>query len=332
MLSRVADSLYWLSRHIERAENLARLVDVARHDLLDMVGAEATESFGRRLIYTTGVEAVYERVKEEVGGELDVATFLTFADSNPDSISGCIATARENARVVRDQISEEMWVELNSVHLSFQSGAAETLWRREPGVLYRDVIKFSLMFQGLTDATILHGEGWNFVQLGKFIERADKTSRILDLLTYHGRSDRSEMASVLRSCSGLSAFREEYRGDVTLDNVAGFLLHSQSFPRSVRFCVRQLDMVLHAISGVPIGTYSNEAERLTGQLMARLSFTSMEAAREAGLHQMIDELQVSLNEIGQHIFETYVLLPSEVRSVAASLALQPRWAQQQQQQ
>jgi hypothetical protein len=129
------------------------------------------------------------------------------------------------------------------------------------------------------------------------------------------------------------AFRAEFRGDVTLPNVMSFLLFSQSFPRSVRFCVRRLDEVLHSITGVPIGAYSNEAERLTGRMLAQLNFSNVDSVWQTGLHDYIDGLQERLNEIGQRVFETYVLLPSEVRNVARpeGFHMQLQWQQQQQQ-
>lgn len=330
MLSRVADSLYWLSRYIERAENLARLVDVNRNAALDWAGLEDPEDSWGPLLDATCVRERFQEAREIDGPPLEVGSFITFSPHNPDSIRQCIATARENARMVRDQISEEMWLELNSIHLFLQSSRAEELWRRQPESLYREVIKFSLLFQGLTDATILHDEGWQFVQLGKFIERADKTSRILDILTYTEDPERTELASVLRSCSGFSAFRGEFRGELELRNVMAFLLFSPAFPRSVRFCVRRIDETLHAISGSPPGTFSNEAERLTGSFLARLNFSSAESVSQMGLHRAIDDLQQQLNDIGQRVFETYVLLPFEIQDVSRSESLQLQWQQQQQ--
>ncbi|MCB1232020.1 MAG: alpha-E domain-containing protein [Verrucomicrobiae bacterium] len=331
MLSRVAHSLYWLSRYLERAENLARLVDVSRYDALDTSNEDNEETW-RPILYATSTEDTYREAREKEDGDLDIVSFITFSDANPDSIRQCIAHARENARMVRDQISEEMWLELNSIHLFMQSGEAEDLWRRQPEAFYRELIKFCLLFEGLIDATILHDEGWQFIQVGKFLERSDKTSRILDMLTYVNEPERSQLASALRSCSGFSAFRDEFRGDVTLQNVMAFLLFSQSFPRSVRFCLRELDQVLHAISGTPAGAFSNEAERITGSILAQLNFSSIDNVWSVGLHRYIDELQKQLNLIGQEVFETYVLLPSEIKNLPRLESWQMQWQQSQQQQ
>lgn len=333
MLSRVANSLYWLSRYLERAESLARLADVNRYDALDAGAAtsDGSEALWRPLLYATCSTEVYEAAKKNVDEELDVGWFIAFSKDNPDSIRQCVAQARENARMVRDQISEEMWLELNRVHLFTQSKDAERLWQVRPDAFYKDVINFSLLFEGLIGDTILQDQGWHFVQAGKFLERADKTTRVLDMLAFQGDSDRGRLASALRSCSGFSAFCYEYRSDFTLSNVVAFLLFSQSFPRSVRFCIRQLDKHLHAISGTPEDAFSNEAERLTGSVLARMNFSSVDSVWAIGLHDYIDELQQQFNDIGQRIFETYVLLPLEIRSVARQDAWQLQWQQQQQQ-
>jgi uncharacterized alpha-E superfamily protein len=326
MLSRVANSLYWLSRYLERAENLARIVNVSSYASLDAGGDEYV---WRPALLATCSEEIFEKAQKKESGTLDAGRFITFSDSNPDSIAACIGHARENARMVRDQISEEMWLEINSFHLFIRSQDARELFSRQPEALYREVIKFCLLYEGLIEATILHDEGWQFIQVGKFLERADKTSRILDMLTYHNSIDRNQLVSVLRSCSGFAAFRTEFRGDVTTENVVSFLLFSQTFPRSIRFCLRQLDSVLHKISGMPSGSFANEGERLTGSILAQMNFSNAHSVWEVGLHSYIDDLQEQLNQIGQQVFETYVLLPSEVRNMVRADSLQMQWQQQQ---
>lgn len=317
MLSRVADSLFWLGRYVERAENLARMVDVYHYNSLDSFPQRSQGGSGEWLIYTTNSQEQYEEIKHSSKHPPDVSEFILFSRDNPDSVIECIAQARKNARMVRDQISSDMWLELNSIHLFMQSKDAYNLWQDDPQTLLKKIINFSLIFQGLTDATNPHDEGWNFIQLAKYIERADKTSRILDTLTYHKDLKRSDIVSILHSSSGFSSFYREYRGDVKLSNAIKFLLCSSTFPRSVRFCLRQMDMLLHAISGVAFGHYSNEAERITGKLLAQLNYSTSQEIDEAGLHQYIDSIQLHLNDIGQNIFETYVLIPSEYQESTA---------------
>lgn len=334
MLSRVANSLYWLSRYLERAENLTRLVDVNRYDELDNIESPtgSDDTLWHPLLYATSAQENYNKAKEAAGGNIDVNWFITFSISDGDSIRSCIAQARENARMVRDQISEEIWLELNSFHLFMQSKEAERLWEDRPEDFYRRTIKACMLFSGLINATILHDEGWHFIEAGRYLERADKTTRVLDMLAFESEPDRGKLASALRSCSAFSAFRAENRGEVTLENVVNFLLFSPSFPRSVRFCLRQIDRQLHSISGTPDGSFSNEAERLAGNALAQLNFSNIQNVQGIGYHDYFDELQQQFNKIGRQIFETYILLPQEINSLPQYDRTQWQWQQQQQQQ
>jgi len=325
MLSRVADSLYWLGRYVERAENLARIVEVTRREDLESFRHDPSDSLWKPVLFATCVQ----EEDKELETPDDPAHFITLDRKNPASIANCIAGARENARVVRDQISEEMWLELNSIHLFLRSDAAERSFHDDPDGLFRRIIRFSIIFQGLTQSTILQDEGWHFSRLGKFIERADKTSRILDTLTFRtGEPSAMALLAVLRSCSGFTAFRSEYRDDNSFRNVASFLFFSVNFPRSIRFCLRRINEALLEISGTSDGFFTNEAERLTGRTLAQINFTDVDQLFKAGLHQSVDELQQNLNDIGQCIFENYVLLPSELRDVVRTEGLQHSLLQQ----
>ena len=153
---------------------------------------------------------------------------------------------------------------------------------------------------------------------------------MLDTLNLRNKEPtRSDLISVLRCCTSLSAFRQQFRGNLSLQNVAEFLLFSEDFPRSIRFCVRAIDHSLHAISGVPSGTFANEAERLTGSTLAMVNFTDWQQVDEKGLHDTLDQLQATLIQIGQRVFETYVLLPSEIQCLGDRDAAQSIQAQQQ---
>lgn len=315
MLSRVANSLYWVSRYLERAENLARMVEVNRYDSLDKEGNDSSgDNDWEPLLYATCLQNMYA---EATAGsdDIDIGRFITFSGKNNDSIRQCVAQARENARMVRDQISEEFWRELNRFHLFVASVQAITLWTEQPESFYRRIIEHCMLLTGLLNTTISNDEGWHFMQLGKALERADKTTRVLDMLAYQNEPHRTRLASALRSCSALSAFKSDSRNSITLENIMSFLLFSASFPRSVRFCIRQLDQHLHAISGSSSGSFTNEAERLAGSLLARVNFSSIENVLQDGYHAYIDSLQNHFNQIGQQIFETYILLPSEIRSL-----------------
>ena len=182
MLSRSADNLYWMSRYIERAENIARMLETSSQFLLDLgKSSRLMDNSGwRPILEVLCVDEDYDRVsaQETNVGSLE---FLSFSNLNSDSIVQCISFARENARMVRDKISEEMWRELNRIHLFLNSESAQIEWEFSQHDFFNRIIRFSLLFQGLVQSTIAQNEGSLFIQLGKYLERADKTTRIIDM-------------------------------------------------------------------------------------------------------------------------------------------------------
>ena len=321
MLSRVANSLYWMSRYIERAENIARIVDVNMQLLLDFreAGNLTTDAHWLPLIKSTDDEERFFELYTEVNG-FTVRDYLTFQPKNPNSLISCIGSARENARVVRDQITIEVWEEINRLYLFLHSPGARELWNSNPSEFYQEIKSSSLHLQGLTDATIPHSEGWLFMQAAKFLERADKTTRILDIrhtgLPQKGAPslimdphESLEWAAVLRSCSGWDAYRQIYGADFGPRRITEFLLLSEDFPRSVEFCLVAVDSALRKISGVQQGRFSNEAEKLSGRLLAEVQFSSVEDVFEYGFHDYLDRLQTRFNQIGEALFAAYIFLP-----------------------
>ena len=307
MLSRVADSLSWMARYIERAENNARILDVNLQVTLDdhHEGAEAEQIEWEPIIDTLEDRKVFEKLYQQTSAET-VCEFVTFARENPNSIVSCVAGARENARTVREYISSEMWERINGLFLWLNSKEARHLYTGSGIEFYRHIVDRSHQFLGTTDATLTHGEGWNFLQVGKFIERADSASRILDL-KYHillptgepvgGNVDTVQWQAVLKSCSAFEAYRKIHPGQVTPGTVAEFILLHDSFPRSVRYCAEELDAALHRISGVDRAHFSNEAERRSGRLLSDLNFTRIDDVFQDGLHQYLDRIQLRLIEI-----------------------------------
>ena len=319
MLSRVAENLYWMSRYIERAENNARLMKVSLQMLLDgeaVIGRKLMR-YWRAVLLATASDELFEKTHPK-GDAGQIADFLTTSLLNPDSIYSGIASARENARMIRDQISEEMWTELNDLYLFLRSPRARDGFHRAPQDIYDQIVAKSMMFQGITDNTLARGEGWQFIQLGKLLERADKTSRFIDI-KHHSEVagdtptlDALQWTSILRACSALGSYRAEFGSSIRADHVLHVLIFSMSFPRSIRFALAALDRILHDLSGSRVGDFTNEAEKRTGSLLARLNFSSVDDVINHGIHQYIDQLQAELNLIGQSVFETYVLLPTEV--------------------
>jgi len=313
MLSRVADSLYWMSRYMERAENDARLLDVNLQLLLDLGGeAEAMQHWApviASLEETSLFDSLYG-----AADEASVTEFLTLQKKNPNSIISCLTLARENARTTREQISSEMWEEINRLYLFVQSEVAEKLLLASPHEFFKRVITGSHLFQGVTASTMTHGEGWDFIRIGTLLERADCTSRILDV-KYHiilptgedigGNVDTIQWMGVLKSCSGLEAYCKLYVSQVAPWKVAEFLITDQEFPRSIRYCVDSLDNALHRISGVDESRYANEAERLSGRLRSDLDYVTIGEIFEFGLHEYLIEIQERLVEVNNAMQATY---------------------------
>jgi uncharacterized alpha-E superfamily protein len=320
MLSRVANSLYWMSRYLERADNTARLVDVNLQLLLDRRALDdrALAGYWMPIVQSAGDELLFASLHSQATAA-SVTEFLVFQLENPNSILGAITQSRENARMARDQITSELWEELNRLYLFLGTPRARKLLRSSPVEFFQEIKAGSLHVQGLIEATVPHNEGWHFIQAGKYLERADKTSRILDVrhaaLPRRGapaaatQNDALEWTAVLRSCSAWDAYKSSHGAEVLPACVAEFLLLSEDFPRSVRFSVERLNACLRRISGVTDGRFSNDAEKLAGRLVAELQFGTAAEIFDFGLHAYIDVLQAKLNAIGDALFQAYIFQP-----------------------
>ncbi|HAB17111.1 MAG TPA: alpha-E domain-containing protein [Verrucomicrobiota bacterium] len=317
MLSRVANCLYWMSRYVERAENTARLVNTNLQLLLDLrnLDEQRLAEHWLPIVQATGDEEAFFKLHPRATGAA-VTEFLVFQAENPNSLVQSICQARENARMVRDQLTFELWEELNRLYLFVISPRAREIWRSSANEFFQEIKASSLHLIGITYATLLHNEGWHFLQAGKFIERADKTSRIVDvryqslpdrgLPTAVSQEDTLEWSAILRSCSALDSYKSIYGAEVTPKFVAEFLLLNADFPRSVLFSAAELNQSLRRISGVPEGRFTNNAEKLAGRLVAELRFSTIDEVFEQGLHTYLDVLQQKLNLIGHALFEAYI--------------------------
>src|ERR1044071_2229871 len=217
MLSRVADSIYWMGRYVERAENVARFIDVNLQLMLDSSLGQIEQQW-RPLVSTTGDNEDFEKRYREAT-QRNVIRFLTFDAENPNSILSCIRAARENARSVREIISSEMWLQLNKFYLMVTSAAEDPHGLDSPAQFFDEVKLASHLFTGITDATMTHGEAWHFSRLARKLERADKTSRILDVKYFillrtveevGTPFDDIQWAAVLRSASAFEMYRKRH--------------------------------------------------------------------------------------------------------------------------
>lgn len=319
MLSRVAESVYWMNRQIERAENVARSVETA----LDLA-LEGTISHGRlwnALVCAFGDEADFWE-RHAAADQASVISFLAFDPANANSIASCLHAARENARTVRDMISSPMWEEINKVHLYVQSAAQRYGGWLHPREFLDELKRSSQLITGVADATMSHGEGWHFGRLGRLVERADKTSRVLDVEHYFQPpafapkngvvagelpgADAVQWSAVLESASALEMYRKQY-GAVSRRNVAEFLVFDRFFPRAMHFCLIKAEESLLAITGGSKGAYTNPAEQQLGRLRAKLDYGAIDEvlAGAGGLHGFVDGFQQRLNRASEAIHDTF---------------------------
>jgi len=308
MLSRVAESIYWMSRYVERAENVARFVDTNFNLMLD---AQVIGEQWEPLVNTTGDHEDFKKRYVNATQE-NVIHFLTFDQENPNSMFSCVQAARENARSIREIISSEMWEQINTFYLMVRNASGAPSFERSPG-FYSTVKEASHLFNGITDATMTHNEAWHFMQMGRLLERADKTSRMLDVKYYillrsasdvGSPIDEVQWAAVLRSASAFEMYRKRH-GRIAPGDIVQFLLLDDEFPRAVRFCLDAARESLHAITGTPHGGFRNSSEKLLGQLCSDLAYTQVEEVINRGLHEYLDDLQTRMNRAGSGIHETF---------------------------
>jgi uncharacterized alpha-E superfamily protein len=315
MLSRVADSIYWMSRYVERAENVARFIEVNLQLMLDAPSGQDQQ--WEPLVNTTGDHEAFAKRHGEAT-QRNVIHFLTFDAENPNSILSCVCSARENARTIREIISSEMWLQLNKFYLMVTAAADDSSAQANPHEFFTEVKNANHLFNGVAAATMTHGEPLHFFHLGRMLERADKTSRILDVKYFillrsvqdvGTPFDDIQWAAVLRSASAFEMYRKRH-GRISPKSVVEFLLLDREFPRAIRFSLLAARDSLHAISGTPAGTYRHLPEKLLGQLCSDLSFTSVDEIVNAGLHEYLDDLQDRMNQVSAGIYDTFFALKS----------------------
>jgi len=305
LLSRAADAVYWMARYIERAENVARFIDVNLHLQLDLPLEPAHQ--WQPLIDTSG-DAELFRERRGAAEKEQVIDFLVCDAHNPNAICNCLRAARENARSVREIISSEMWEQVNSMYLKTESqrALAESDRLRE---FLRNIRLDAHMFQGITDATMSHNEAWQFLRLGRQLERADKTSRILDVKYFMllpsahvvgTPYDDIHWSAVLKSVSGFEMYRKKH-GRITPRSIVDFLVLDREFPRAIRHCLRMADESLHAITGTPMGSCEYPSERSLAPLRAELDYIPVERIMSQGLHEYLDALQARMNTIDDNL-------------------------------
>ena len=328
MLSRVADSLYWMSRYLERAEHTTRLLDVNLNLMLDESASSADHRWPRLLQCLSRPR----RVPWE-GNPYALAGKLTFDMNLKSSVLACIVQARENARHVREQISTEQWQRLNSLYhevtrpehrhvLQAESPEASS---EAPSTFLQQVLEAIHQFQGITDSTMSHGEGWQFIQVGRFLERAAATARLLEAYYEDLWADAEkavenneylEWMGLLRSATGFEAYCKVYTADLTPERILEFLLLNSEFPHSLRFSIESVEGALGKIftkSGPkdPKGR-NDQLHRIAGRLSAQLSFSGIDELLSGDVIEYLHSVQKQCHAIHESIYELYVDYPIQV--------------------
>jgi uncharacterized alpha-E superfamily protein len=310
MLSRIADSLFWIARYMERAEDTARILDVNYHMLLAPASSnQAVRLRWGPLVVISGDQERFADHYSEPDAR-NVFEFLAFREDNPNSILTCVQMVRENARTIRDRISREMWEDINSLYHTVMGFKAEDEIEVGPH-RFCNAIKFgSHRFHGVADDTLPHDEGWQFLAAGRALERAEMTARIVDveyhqLLESNMAVDDHQWMAVLKSVAAYEIYRRQYHSRIDPEKVAELLVLNPQHPRSIRFNAAALHTALRAIGGSPAGTYANEAERLAGKMNESLMYDRIGDLFARGLHPFLTQLQKTSRMIGENIARTY---------------------------
>ena len=314
MLSRVADSLYWMSRYLERAEHTTRLLDVNLNLMLDESATSADRRWQRMLQALGNPKGVVWN-----GNPFSLTQDLSFNTSNKASVLSCIIAARENSRHVREQISTEQWHRLNSLYLQVTRPdmhvEAILDGDDQPTEFLQQVMEGVHQFQGVSDSTMSHGEGWQFIQVGRYIERASATAMLLE--AYHAdlwsQLDRMpegneylEWMGLLRSATAFEAYCKVYTADLTPDRIMEFLLLDEEFPHSLRFSIDTLQQALEAIHGAAGKSRAEPLRRLAGRLQASLSYSGVDEILAGDVVAYLRGIQLHCRGIHEKIYELYV--------------------------
>lgn len=313
MLSRVAESLYWMSRSLERAENTARLLDVNLVLMLDQPSGGANRRWVR-LFRSLAVAPPEEKIED---ARL-VAERLTFDLDEPSSVASLLAAARDNARQVRQQLSTETWEQLNRLYLRVSRARTDDVWRAEPHEFFRGVQDGAHLVSGVSEATMTHGEGWQFMRLGRFLERGAATAALLEANVEQlatpgepGVNDYLGWIGLLKSRTAFEAYCQAFTADLRPDRIAGFLLLDPEFPRSARYAAAAVQESLAAIAASTGSRRSAHVERAAGRLRASLDYAHVDEIVASGMRDYVRDLQTLGAQVHAAIEECYFAPPLE---------------------
>ena len=309
MLSRTASTLYWMSRNVERAENTARILDVAYRMSLLTKDPDLQDQEWFAPLNITGTLFPFSG-RHSIVCAKEVLHFMALDAENPSSIYNCAKQARENARAVRGSITSEMWEVLNSTWLEMQNMDEDRLYARGISTFFEWVKERSHLYRGVTFGTMRRDEAFQFHRLGTYMERADNTARMLDV-KYHvllpsvedvgGAVDYYQWSAVLRSVSAYESYRKVYRDAVTPVRIAELFILRVDIPRSLHFCMHDVYKILCEVQN----RSSAEATRQAGEIYAALQFGRISNIFHTGLHEYLTEFLEATDRLGEEINESF---------------------------
>jgi uncharacterized alpha-E superfamily protein len=309
MLSRVAESLYWMSRYLERAEHTARVIKVQLNLMLERE-TEDDDRHWRRMLRSLAIEMT--DVKK--GEAQALAKSLIYSTDSRSSIVSCVMAARENSRQVREQISSEMWEQLNRMFHAVTRPDAEEA--SDVNDFLQAIKDGAHLFQGITDSNMTHGEGWQFIQAGRSLERASALATLLGVhfREFYGKDaepEPLEWIGLLRSCTAFEAYCKAYTADLRPDRIAEFLVLNASFPHTIRFSADALETAMKQIGSEVSSKRSARVERIAGRMQATLAFGQIDEIMSAGLHAYLDTVLRQCSQAHSALYQTYIAYPIE---------------------
>jgi len=310
MLSRVADSLYWMSRYLERAENTIRQLDVTMSLLLDASETSADTRWQRLLASLGNPRGV------EWNGDLDsMARLLVFDDEIHASVTKCVNAARENARQVREEISTEQWQRLNRLYHQMHSQEAEDQFSASMSDFLASVVDGIHLFKGVSDTTMIHGEGWQFIRLGRYLERAYSTATLLEvyqesLLDLPEREYSGyqylELVGLLRCCTSFEAYCQVYTAELSPDRILEFLLLNRDFPHALRYSIDAVRQSLDAVQRTGGRRPPDELLAMAGKLHSMLRYTTIQEILDGNPGAFLHSIRQQCQQIHELIYRYYV--------------------------
>jgi uncharacterized alpha-E superfamily protein len=308
MLSRVADSLYWMNRYIERAEHTARVIAVKLESMIEQAPDDERASWAR----------VVEALQDASWNDLPQDAFaitkrLAFDRENESSLLASLTFARDNARQVREALSNEVWGNLNRLYLHLSAVQGDTIWVHAPAALFRDALDEMQALEGVTYSTLSHGEGWYFLELGKYIERAQLLGRLLDVHFRPGGTQPKyfDWLVLLKFCTAFEPYTKLYTASIRPQKIAEFLLFDPEFPHSIRFSIDRLTEALARVApGAPPARRA-AVERLAGRLKASVDFGQIDDLMSGGIATFLSDITRQCEKIHETLFASYITYGAE---------------------